>query len=99
MFGCNVEDIARLAIDGHIGEVKGFGVNFAVDGVEADLTELSGVYVALRKDGFLCVESVARDVVVIGGHVWRTGCRRGLYGQGERGGVSEVAGGSGECDC
>ncbi len=84
-----VEDVALLAADHHVGEVERLSIDFAVDCIEADLAELSGVYVALRKDGLLWVESVASDVVVKGGYIGHVGYWRGLYGQGEGRGVSQ----------
>lgn len=73
VFGCDVENIAELGIDCYGSEVERFGIDFAVDGKEADLAELSGGYVALSEDGFLWVKSVTRDIVVIGGNVWCAG--------------------------
>ena len=98
MLCCHVEDIAQLAADGHIGEVEWLGIDFAVRGVEPDFAELGGVYVALGKDGLLRIEPVARKVVMIGDYIGRIGHRDALYRQGERGGVGEAVGCSGECD-
>ena len=70
---CYVENVTLLAGDHDVGEVKRLSIDFAVDCIEADLAELGGVYVALRKDGLLRVESVAGDVVVKRGYIGRAG--------------------------
>ena len=68
-----VEYVVLLATDHDVAEVERLSIDFAIDGIEADLAELSGVYVALRKDALLWVEAVASDVVVKGGYIGRAG--------------------------
>jgi hypothetical protein len=70
--GC-IKDVVLLAADHDVGEVERLSIDLAVDCVEADLAELSGVYVALSKDGLLWVESVASVVVVKCCYIWCTG--------------------------